>query len=128
MLFGLHNAAQTFQRFIDEVLQELPFCYAYINYVLITSQDAKEHKLHLKQILQRFTKYGILLNPSKCEFGMHRLTFLGHRLNSIECLEFSTCILARVRDEPILLFSHLFFFLAILFFPTYFAQYLAQNL
>ena len=82
MPFGLRNAAQTFQRFIDEVLQELPFCYAYINDVLIASKDAEEHKLHLKQIFQRFTEYGILLNPSKCEFGMHELTFLGHCLNS----------------------------------------------
>lgn len=82
MPFGLRNAAQTFQRFIDEVLRELPFCYAYIDDVLIASKDAEEHKLHLKQIFQRFTEYGILLNPSKCEFGMHELTFLGHRLNS----------------------------------------------
>ena len=82
MPFGLRNAAQTFQRFIDEVLRELPFCYAYIDDVLIASKDAEERKLHLKQIFQRFTEYGILLNPSKCEFGMHELTFLGHRLNS----------------------------------------------
>ena len=82
MPFGLRNAAQTFQRFVDEVLRELPFCYAYIDDVLIASKDAEEHKLHLKQIFQCFTEYEILLNPSKCEFGMHKLTFLGHHLNS----------------------------------------------
>ena len=49
---------------------------------MIASKDAEEHKLHLKQIFQRFTEYGILLNPSKCECGMHELTFLGHHLNS----------------------------------------------
>ena len=82
MPFGLRNAAQTFQRFIDEVLRDLPFCYAYIDDVLIASKDSEEHKQHVKQVFQRFTDYGILLNPSKCEFGSSELTFLGHHLNS----------------------------------------------
>ena len=35
MPFGLRNAAQTFQRFIDEVLRDLHFSYAYIDDVLM---------------------------------------------------------------------------------------------
>ena len=35
MSFGLRNAAQTFQRFIDEVLRDLDFCYAYIDDVIV---------------------------------------------------------------------------------------------
>ena len=35
MPFGLRNAAQTFQRFMDEVLRGLTFAYAYIDDVLI---------------------------------------------------------------------------------------------
>lgn len=37
MPFGLRNAAQTFQRFIDHVLQGLDFVYAYIDDILIAS-------------------------------------------------------------------------------------------
>ena len=37
MPFGLHNAAQTFRRFVDQVLQELTFAYAYIDDILIVS-------------------------------------------------------------------------------------------
>ena len=37
MPFGLHNAAQTFQCFIDQVLQGLPFSYAYLDDLLIAS-------------------------------------------------------------------------------------------
>ena len=39
MPFGLKNAAQTFQRFIDQILQEFHFCYAYIDDVLIASTN-----------------------------------------------------------------------------------------
>ena len=34
MPFGLCNAAQTFQRLIDEVLRGVPGCYAYIDDIL----------------------------------------------------------------------------------------------
>ena len=44
MPFGLRNPAQTFQRFIDQVLRGLPFTYAYIDDVLIASTNAEEHK------------------------------------------------------------------------------------
>ncbi|KAA5642272.1 RNA-directed DNA polymerase, partial [Pseudomonas aeruginosa] len=39
MSFGLCNAAQTFQRFMDEILRDLDFCYPYIDDILIGSQN-----------------------------------------------------------------------------------------
>ena len=41
MPFRLRNAAQTFQRFIDQVLQGLNFTYAYIGDVLIAGNSHK---------------------------------------------------------------------------------------
>ena len=52
MPFGLRNAAQTFQRFIDQVLRGLSFCYAYIDDLLITSSSMEEHRVHLRQVLR----------------------------------------------------------------------------
>ena len=82
MPFGLRNAAQTFQRFIDEILRGFDFCYAYIDDVLIASSDVHKHKQHLQLVFQRFKEYGVVINPSKCELGVTELTFLGHTLNS----------------------------------------------
>ena len=48
MPFGLRNAAQTFQRFIEQVLRGLPFCYAYIDDLLIASSPPEEHQSHLR--------------------------------------------------------------------------------
>ena len=47
MPFGLRNAAQTFQRFMDQVLRGLPFAYAYIDDVLVASTTREEHLQHL---------------------------------------------------------------------------------
>ena len=82
MPFGLRNAAQTFQRFIDEVLRGLDFVYAYIDDVLIASTTAEEHLHHLRIIFQRFQDYGIVINPSKSEFGSASLDFLGHHVSA----------------------------------------------
>jgi hypothetical protein len=69
MPFGLHNAAQTFQRFMDEVLHGLHFAYAYIDDVLIASTSAEEHERHLKLVFQRFCDYGVVIHPDKCDFS-----------------------------------------------------------
>ena len=47
MPFGLKNAAQTFQMFIDQVLRGLHFSYAYIDDAHIVSSSVEEHAQHL---------------------------------------------------------------------------------
>ena len=47
MSFGLKNATQTFQRFIDVVLRDLDFAFCYIDDVLIVSSNESEHHNHL---------------------------------------------------------------------------------
>ena len=81
MLFGLRNAAQTFQRFIDKVLRGLHFCYAYIDDLLIASTSSEEHQHHLRQVFQRLSDFGVIINPTKCHFGAATLQFLGHYVN-----------------------------------------------
>ena len=81
--FGLRNAAQTFQRFTDEILRGFNFCHAYIDDIHIASSDMDTRtKQHLQLVFQCFKEYGIVINPSKCELGVTELTFLGHTLNN----------------------------------------------
>ena len=71
--FGLRIAAQTFQHFIDQVLLGLPFyvhLHVYIDNILIASPSTEEHKKHLRSVFRRLNKYGIVLNPLKCVFGV----------------------------------------------------------
>ena len=82
MPFGLRNAAQSFQRFIDEILRGLDFVYAYIDDVLIASNDETQHVCHIREVFTRFAKYGVAINPEKCEFGRSSLDILGHRIDA----------------------------------------------
>ena len=81
VLFGLQNAAQTFQRFIDQDLRELPFVCAYIDDVLIASRNMQEHIDHVHQVFGRLKQYGVVLNPMKCTFGQSEVIFLGHHIS-----------------------------------------------
>ena len=82
MPFGLRNAAQTFQRFIDQTLRGLQFCYAYIDDLLIASHTPDEHIEHLRQVFQRLSDHGIVINPAKSVLGVSELDFLGHRVSA----------------------------------------------
>lgn len=78
MPFELRNAAQSFQRLIDEVLRGLPYTYAYIGDVLIASKKPEEHRNHPQSVIERLQHYGLKLDIDKCLFAVRKLTFLGH--------------------------------------------------
>lgn len=82
MTFGLRNAGQTFQRFVDEMLRGLDFCYSYLDDFLVFSKDEETHKVHLRQLFGRLQKYGMVINTSKCVFGVPEVTFLGYRVSA----------------------------------------------
>ncbi|KAL7304740.1 hypothetical protein TKK_0002977 [Trichogramma kaykai] len=81
MTFGLRNASQTFQRFIDEVTHGLDFCYAYIDDILVFSSSPEEHSEHLRILFQRLSDFGLVLNPSKCIFAQKSICFLGYQVD-----------------------------------------------
>ncbi|CAB3379534.1 Hypothetical predicted protein [Cloeon dipterum] len=82
MPFGLRNASQTFQRFMNEVTRELPFVFVYIDDILVFSRDPDEHAEHLRILFKRLDSYGLVLNASKCVFGASEVDFLGCRISS----------------------------------------------
>lgn len=78
MAFGFKNAAQTFQRFIDEVTRDLDFVFANIDDILIASQNESEHMEHLRILFQRLREYGLCVNLAKWEFLKTEIEFVGH--------------------------------------------------
>ncbi|CAI2729547.1 unnamed protein product [Schistosoma spindalis] len=78
MPFGLRNAAQIFQRFIDSIVRDLDFVHVSIDDLLIASSNVDEHYQHLKLLFQRLSDNGIVVNTEKCELGKSEIIFLGH--------------------------------------------------
>lgn len=81
MPFGLKNAPQTFQRFMDSITHDLDFVFVYIDDLLIASKSPAEHRRHLELLFSRFSENGLTINISKCQFLKSELKFLGHLVN-----------------------------------------------
>lgn len=77
--FGLTNGPATFQHFINETLMEYldDFCSAYLDDILIYSEDPLEHMVHVRKVLERLEKAGLQCDLKKCQFSVTRTKFLG---------------------------------------------------
>lgn len=82
MPFGLRNAAQTFQCFIDEVVRGLDFVFDYLDDLLVASTSGEGHDAHLRVLFARLETYDLMLNPGKCVFGVSGIDFLGHYITA----------------------------------------------
>ena len=81
MPFGLKNAAQTFQRLMDTVFQNVPCVFVYLDDILIASSSAKQHKDDIRLVCQRLSEFGLVIKLEKCTFGVSTIDFLGHRIS-----------------------------------------------
>ena len=80
--FGLKNAPSCFQRQMDKVLSRLPFTRCYIDDIVIWSRTMKEHLGHLSAVFVRLGTAGLKVHPSKCQFAVSEIDFLGHRVSA----------------------------------------------
>lgn len=76
MPFGLRNAGQTFQRFLNRIFVDLDYVFIYLDDILVASSSVQEHQTHLHIVCQRLKDYSLHINPSKCEFGKVWLSLL----------------------------------------------------
>jgi hypothetical protein len=63
-----------FQEWLDD------FVVVYIDNILIYSSSMEEHAEHLRKVFQRVRETNLYAKLEKCEFGVTRVDFLGHRI------------------------------------------------
>ncbi|GFS07272.1 Pol polyprotein [Elysia marginata] len=80
MPFGLKNAAQTFQRLMDTVLQGLTCAFVYLEDILVASSSEQEHLKDIRSVCSLLLA-GLVIKLEKCLFGQKSLEFLGHQVS-----------------------------------------------
>ncbi len=80
--FGLRNAGSTFQSLMDRVLCGLPWCFWYLDDIIVASASREEHLVHLQQLFERLRQHNLVINAEKCVFGVTKVEFLGHEVTA----------------------------------------------
>ena len=72
MLLGLKNAEATYQRLINKMFKKIigKTMEVYINDKLVKSLKAGDHIAHLEETFGVLRRHRMMLNPSKCIFGV----------------------------------------------------------
>jgi len=64
MLFELINESAFFQH------------YTYLNDILIYSKTLKEHRTHVKEVLEKLREVDLQINIDECKFKIQKISFL----------------------------------------------------
>ena len=62
MPFGLKNAGQIFQRFVNDILTGIPRVFVYMDDILVASPTEAEHKRDLKRVIELLEKHRLVIN------------------------------------------------------------------
>ncbi len=78
MLFELINELASFQHYINDVLFDYlhKFCQTYLNNILIYSKILKEHRIHVKEVLNKLHEVNLQIDIDKCKFKIQKILFL----------------------------------------------------
>jgi hypothetical protein len=78
MPFGLTNGPATFQRFVNSIFIDCldQYLTAFIDNLLIYSNNELDHQLHVRAVLQRLWEHGLQASIKKCKFHVTKTRYL----------------------------------------------------
>lgn len=76
--FGIKTAPSEFNRIIDQILSDIPYCDSYFDDIIVHGRTKEDCAKHLRACLQRLSEYDLHLNKNKCEFFAMEISYLGH--------------------------------------------------
>ena len=80
MPFGLTNASAAFMDLMNPVFRSYVdrLVVVFIDDILVYSKDQEDHDTHLRVVLETLRKEQLYVKPSKYEFWLGEVSFLGH--------------------------------------------------
>ncbi|XP_058180086.1 uncharacterized mitochondrial protein AtMg00860-like [Rhododendron vialii] len=80
MPFGLTNATATFMDLMNRIFRAYldHFVVVFVDDILVYSSTEEEHRTHLAIVLELLREHRLYAKPSKCEFWLPEVKFLGH--------------------------------------------------
>ena len=79
---GLCNAPDIFQEKMNDLMQGLEFCRAYLDDLLVISKgNFEDHLEQLEQVLSKLSEAGLRVNATKSSFCSTQLKYLGYIIN-----------------------------------------------
>jgi hypothetical protein len=99
--YGLSNSPASFQRLVD-VLKNLTGteCWVFIDDVIVYAKTAEEHAQRLANVLERFERANLQLQPEKCEFAKDQVNYLSHVISS-KGIEASPDKVKAIQEYPV---------------------------
>ena len=78
MSFGLCNASNIFQAFINNTFREYlnDFCSEYLDDIIVYNNTKEKHVKHVRKMLKRFENANLFLDIDKCEFFVISIKYL----------------------------------------------------
>jgi len=80
LAFGISPSPSIWQRKMEQILSDIPFCHCILDDILLTGRDDDEHLHILEQVLTRLSQHNLRLNIDKCYFLQDKLEYCGHML------------------------------------------------
>lgn len=80
MPFGIMNGPSHFQRCLSGILGNTPRTSAYIDDIVIFSNNFEQHLEDIEAVMTLLSEYNLTAKPAKAKFCMDSVTFLGHHI------------------------------------------------
>ena len=79
--FGITSAPGYFQSIMDKITSDLQGVAVYMDDLLVSGANARQHLQNLRALLQRLQNKGLRCNLAKCVFAQSSVEYLGHTLS-----------------------------------------------
>lgn len=101
MAFGLSNSPSVYCRLVQQALNRLPpgYAIAYLDDILVFSNNIEEHMVHLESVLQVHAIVGMKVNLAKCHLFRAKVDYLGHQVSN-QGVEMVDSYVEKIRNWP----------------------------